>query len=45
MKKIIKKYFIKIYDGNNLEQIKEIEVIYENLDIPTAKNYSSKIFK
>ena len=32
-----KKYFIKIYDGNNLEQIKEIEVIYENLDIPTAK--------
>lgn len=32
-----KKYFIKIYDENNLEQIKEIEVIYENLDIPTAK--------
>lgn len=32
-----KKYFVKIYNGNNLEQIKNIDSIYADLNIPTAK--------
>ena len=31
------KYFVKIYDGNILEQIKNIASVYDDLDIPTAK--------
>lgn len=38
------KYFVKIYDGNNLEQIKNIDSIYKRLNIPTAKVIQASYF-
>lgn len=32
-----KKYFIKLYEGNRLEDIESVDKIYQELSIPTAK--------
>lgn len=43
------KYFVKIYEGNDLSRIKDVESVYEKLNIPRAKiletEYLTNVFK